>query len=178
MNGLTVKKWEPIIHLLHLTTVNSVAHGIHDRGVGGHELERHIAKGRANGTSRASLGTASRITNGVEHARNGPAGTENSRGNRVAQTRDQESTQEGDLVLCEVGMRTLGAVELVGLGILLSEFIGGVRDRVLEATSLAGLAGEDNVEGVDEEGGCSGNENVAVFSGELKDERHDGGELG
>lgn len=56
----------------------------------------------------ASLGTASRVTDGIENTRNSPASTEDSRGNRVAQTRDQESTQEGNLVLCEVGVRTLG----------------------------------------------------------------------
>ena len=56
----------------------------------------------------ASLGTAGRVTDGIEDTRNGPASTEDGRGNRVAQTRDQESTQEGNLVLCEVGVRTLG----------------------------------------------------------------------
>jgi hypothetical protein len=95
--------------------------------------------------------------------------------------------------------RVLTAVELVGLGILLSQLVGSVGDGVLEAASLASLAGEDNVESVDEEGGSSSNENVAelpvklvdlssvklarsgcslpVLSGELKDERHDGSEL-
>lgn len=91
------------------------------------------------------------------------------------------------------------AVELEGLGVLLSELVGSVGDGVLDTTSLASLASEENVESVDEEGGCGGHEDEArksvsrlrlrlrlrqwdcalpVFSGELKDERHDGEKMG
>jgi len=86
------------------------------------------------------------------------------------------------------------AVELEGLGVLLSELVGSVGDGILDTTSLASLASEENVESVDEEGGGGGNKDEArksvsclrlrlrsrqwdcplpVFSGELKDERHD-----
>lgn len=89
------------------------------------------------------------------------------------------------------------AVELEGLGVLLSELVGSVGDGVLDTTSLASLASEENVESVDEEGECGGHEDEArksvsrlrlrlrqwdcalpVFSGELKDERHDGEKMG
>ncbi len=89
------------------------------------------------------------------------------------------------------------AVELEGLGVLLSELIGSVGDGVFDTTSLASLASEENVESVDEEGGCGGHEDEAkksvsclrlrlrqwdcalpVFSGELKNERHDGEKMG
>jgi hypothetical protein len=87
------------------------------------------------------------------------------------------------------------AVELEGLGVLLGELVGSVGDGILDTTSLASLASEEDMESVDEEGGCGGHEDEArksvsclglrlryrhwdcplpVFSGELQDERHDG----
>lgn len=53
------------------------------------------------------------------------------------------------------------AVELEGLSVLLSELVGSVGDGILDTTSLASLASEENVESVDEEGGGGGNEDEA-----------------
>lgn len=56
----------------------------------------------------APLGTARGITNGVDEARKGPASTERSGGYGEPKTRDEKSSEEGDLVLGEVGVSTLG----------------------------------------------------------------------
>jgi hypothetical protein len=55
-----------------------------------------------------SLGATSRVANGVEYTREGPASAKNGRGNGETKTRDEESTKERDLVLSEVGVRALG----------------------------------------------------------------------
>jgi hypothetical protein len=56
----------------------------------------------------ASLGATSRVANGVEYTREGPASSKNGRGNGETETRDQKSTKERNLVLGEVGVRALG----------------------------------------------------------------------
>lgn len=58
------------------------------------------------------------------------------------------------------GRRT--AVELVGLGVLGGLLVGGVGSWVDEAAGLAVLARQKDVGGVDEEGRCGDEENVAV----------------
>lgn len=55
----------------------------------------------------------------------------------------------------------LTAVELERLGVLLSDLVGGVGCGILDAAFLAGLAGQGAVEGVDEEAGCSREEDIS-----------------
>lgn len=54
------------------------------------------------------------------------------------------------------------AVEGVGFGVLLGELGGGVGGGVGDAGGLALLGGQAGVEGVYEEGGSGGEEDVAV----------------
>lgn len=55
------------------------------------------------------------------------------------------------------------AVELIGLGVFIGQLVTGVSDGILEAAGLSVLAGELDVEGVDEEGGCRNHEDEATL---------------
>lgn len=53
------------------------------------------------------------------------------------------------------------AVELVGLGVLFRELVGGVRNGVLLTAQLAVLRGDYAMDGVEEEGRGGGQQDVA-----------------
>lgn len=152
-----------------------LAQSKHDGDVTSHELQNRVGEEGSDGTDHASLGAlAGGIAQSIDNSRDGPAGADGGSGDGVAQAGNQESSKERGLVLGEVGVGTLGAVELIGLGVLIGLLVTGVRDGILEAAGLAVLAGELDVEGVDEEGGCRNHEDEAVLVGELESERHRG----
>lgn len=81
------------------------------------------------------------------------------------QAGDEQAGEEGSLVLDEVAVRPLCAVEAVGLRVLDGLLLARVGDRVLEAARLAGLGAEKEVQNVDEKGARGGDEDVAVVGG-------------
>lgn len=128
----------------------------------GHALEREVAEGGDEEPAEAALGPALDVADGVGSAGSDPRGAQAGGGGRVVQAGDEEPHEEGGLVLDEVAVRPLRAVEGIGFGVLGRLLLGGVRDRVLQAARLARLGAEEEVQDVDEEGGRGGDEDVAV----------------
>lgn len=75
---------------------------------------------------------------------------------------DEEGSEEGGQVLGVVGVRSLGAVEGVGLGVFCGLLLAGVGNRVLQTASPAGLGRQEEVEGIDEERRGGDGKNVTI----------------
>jgi hypothetical protein len=60
------------------------------------------------------------------------------------------------------GWAGLAGIEKVRVPVLGSDLVGGVGSGILDAAGLAGGGGEDDVNGVDEEGGCGHGEDQAM----------------
>lgn len=127
-----------------------------------HRLQRHIADPRDCETSDSSWRALGDVATSVPDSAKHPRRTQRRARRRESQARDQESAEEGSDVLDEVAVRPLRAVELEGSRALGSLLLGRVRNRVLEAAALAGLGREDEVVGVDEEGGRGDGQDVAI----------------
>lgn len=110
-----------------------------------------------------------RIPNGIHHPPGRPNQAQNTRRNRVLEPRDHHGGHEERVVLQEVGVPTLRAVEEV-LGLVLwvrgggegvaSLGVKGVGDRVGDACGFAEGAGAEAVPEADYDGGGCGKEDV------------------
>lgn len=70
-------------------------------------------------------------------------------------------------------MGALGAVEGEDFGVFVGFFAGAVGIGVFYAGGLAVHADVEAVDGVEDEGGAGGEEDVAILIWEYKSERHD-----
>lgn len=81
--------------------------------------------------------SAGSITNKIQNTASGPGSTESSGHNGELQAGDGEGTKERRMVLREVGVRALSAVELKHPRIASSCFLAGVCYRVFDAAGLS-----------------------------------------
>lgn len=104
-----------------------------------------------------------RVTRHVQVSSDHPDSTESSSHTGVGEAGDEKSSEEGGVVLGVVGVRALRAVEAVCIIVVLGHLVGGVSGGVGNASCLAELASVEAVDGVEDEGGGCGEDNVSVL---------------